>query len=456
MRISKAVFGAVLATAIGIGPMTAAFAADTLDDVENSFRPYRKGFPTHPVVKPGAVINTSNIEQAKDALDDSLYNFIKQGFVEMKVNEPIDFILPETYIEATRKGLNKVSLGGSNGEINGFVAGRPFPGEPKMDDPRAGEKLAWNYKYGYNWGDNAAIDPFYWKLRNAQTASIDRMIKHEFHFLNFMHRVNQEPIPEFADNPAQVFRGIYVRIHEPFDLKHTQLLILRYEDDLKRDDAWLYLGFQRRVRRLATGQVTDAFLGTDIMIEDFEGYNGRISDFNWAYKGTSTILEPFYKHNEEPLMKGDDPDQATHPLSTYSGDSEPDGYQYVAFHGQGRCFPNVKYGLRKVYILEGKPVDAGHPISLRRMFIDAQTFTIPVQAIFDRKGDFWKAFHIGQAHPDFHLEKNKGSGVSIDDSFMLFDIQAMHCTTGQFKGQIDPSMNPPSLFTVQNMRVAGQ
>ncbi|MEW8549000.1 MAG: hypothetical protein AB2533_00970, partial [Candidatus Thiodiazotropha endolucinida] len=29
---------------------------------------------------------------------------------------------------------------------------------------------------------------------------------------------------------------------------------------------------------MASGQVTDAFLGSDVMIEDFEGYNGRIND----------------------------------------------------------------------------------------------------------------------------------------------------------------------------------
>jgi hypothetical protein len=436
--------------------VSAPAVADTLDDVENSFRPYRNGFPTHSYAKPGAVVTKDNIEQFKDVLDDSLFNFVKMGFVQIRVGATMDFMLPETYIEATRRGLNKVSLGAQNGEIEGYVAGRAFPAEPSLDDPRAGEKLAWNYKYGYNWGDNAAISPFYWKLRNANTAEIERMIRYDFHFLNFMHRVNQAPIPEVSDNPSKIFRGIYVRVHEPYDLKNTQLLLYRYENDLRRDDARLYLGFQRRVRRLATGQVTDSFLGTDLMIEDFEGYNGRISDFNWKYAGTRVILEPFYKHNEEPLMKGDDPDQKTHPLTTYTGDAEPDGYQYVAFHGQGRCFPNVHYALRKVYVLEGRPATEGHPISLRRMYIDAQTFTIPVQAVYDRKGEFWKSFHIGQAHPDYHLPKNKGSGVSIDDSFMQFDVQAMHCTTGQFKGQIDPAMNPQSMFTVQHMRVTGQ
>ena len=76
---------------------------------------------------------------------------------------------------------------------------------------------------------------------------------------------------------------------EPQDLKDTQLLIQRNEDDLKLDDAYLYLGFQRRVRRLATGQTTDAFLGSDLMIEDFEGYNGRVSDMKWRYLGSKNI-----------------------------------------------------------------------------------------------------------------------------------------------------------------------
>ena len=55
----------------------------------------------------------------------------------------------------------------------------------------------------------------------------------------------------------------------------------------------LYLGFQRRVRRLAQGQVTDSFLGSDLMIEDFEGYNGRVSDMKWTYKGTKNVRNNF-------------------------------------------------------------------------------------------------------------------------------------------------------------------
>jgi len=421
--------------------MTPVFAEDTLEDLERSFRPYKDGFPQIEGVEPGMVINASNVDQAKEVLDDELYQHIKDGWVEITVGETTDFILHDGYIQASKDNINSTSLGSKPGELIGFVAGRPFLAEPDINDPRAGEKLAWNYKYGYNWGDNAAIYPFYWRYRNMKTGKIERQIKFNFHFLNWKHRVNQDPVPEIIPNPSALFRSIYVQVLEPFDVKNTQLLIHRYEDDLKRDDAWLYLGFQRRVRRLASGQITDSFLGSDIMIEDFEGYNGRISDMKWTYKGTRYILLPFYNHNDQELT---------------SEFEDEDGYQYIDFHGKGNCFPNHSYQVRKAYILESEPIDGNHPISKRVHFVDAQTFTKPRTVIYDRAGKYWKSWMIGQAHPDHHLPKNKGTGVSIDDSFGMMDVQAGHCTTGQFKGQVDPSLNPVDKFTVQNLRSSGR
>lgn len=415
--------------------------AATEADVENSFYPYRDGVPSFEGLKPGLVIDQSNVEQFKPVLDPAMVEFIGNGWTSITVGETTSFDLHPNYVQATRDGLGKVKLGAKSGEIEGFVAGRPFPEEPSMDDPRVGEKLAWNYKYGYNWGDNAAIYPFYWKYKDMNSGKLERTIKFNFHFLNFMHRVNQEPLPEITPNPSGLFRAIYVQALEPFDVKDTQLLIHRYEDDLKRDSAWLYLGFQRRVRRLASGQVTDAFLGSDVMIEDFEGYNGRINDMEWTFKGTENILVPFYNHND---------------LTLSTEHQESDGYQFVEMGDKGNCFPQITWQLRKVYVLENKPKDANHPISKRVHYIDAQTFTIPRTLIYDRKGDLWKSWQIGQAHPDHHLPINKGTGVAVDDSFTMIDVQAMHCTTGQFKGQVDPSLNPASKFTVQNLRASGR
>ena len=435
--LKKTFTSIALATALGA---TTAHSV-TIEDVEASFYPYKNGGPQAEGLSAGMTINSSNVEQFKDVMDEAIFEQVKNGWLEVKVGETTSFDLHPNYVEATRKGLGQVSLGDQLGQINGFVAGRPFPEEPDASDTRAGEKRAWIFKYGYNWGDNAAIYPFYWKYRDLESGKVERTLKFNFHFLNYKHRVNQDPVPEFADNPSDLFRAIYVQVLEPFDVKNTQLLIHRASDDLKRDNTWLYLGFQRRVRRLSSGQITDSFLGADLMIEDFEGYNGRISDMNWAYKGTKNILLPFYNHNDMEL--------ATDLV-------EKDGYQFVEFGGKGGCYPNITWQLRKVYVLESDPIDDNHPISKRVHYVDAQTFTLPRTLIYDRKGDLWKSWIIGQAHPDHHLEKNKGTGVAIDDAFSMMDVQAGHCTTGQFKGQVDPALNPVKIFTVQNMRAEGR
>ncbi len=273
--------GSVMAAGVQAAPIAE-------EIIQESFYPYEKSVPTVDAVKAGMVINAGNVDSVKEHLDPAMYQFIKNGDYEMKVGETTDFRLHQSYVDATRKYSGDSALGEKVGEISGSVAGRPFPQEPSMDDPRAGEKLAWNYKYGYNWGDSAAIYPFYWKYRDMNSGKVERTVKFNFHFLNYTHRTQEEPFPEITPNPSNLFRAIYVQVLEPYDVKNTQLLIQRYEDDLKRDNAYLYLGFQRRVRRLSTGQTTDAFLGSDIMIEDFEGYNGRISDMNWTYKGIST------------------------------------------------------------------------------------------------------------------------------------------------------------------------
>jgi hypothetical protein len=431
------VTGALMAGAFAMAAAGARAATEA--DLEATFFPYKNGVPSFPGLSPGMTIDKNNVDQFKDILAVGTYKIIKEGYFVMKVGPTTDFQLSDAYVAATRTNLNKAKLGPKNGDIEGYVAGRPFPEEPKLDDPRAGEKLAWNYKYGVNWGDNASINPFYWQYRDMSTGKVERTLKFEFHFLNIKHRVKDAPVPEVLPNPSNLYRAIYAKVNEPQDLKNTQLLIQRYEDDQKQDDAYLYLGFQRRVRRLATGQKTDAFLGADLMIEDFEGYNGRVSDMKWTYKGTRNILLPMWNHND--LKLADDMP------------SEPDGYKYVNFGGQGGCFYDGTYQLRRVYILEAAPMNPDHPISKRTFYMDSQLQNLDgAVEIYDHKGELWKIWSVGKSQTDHHLPLNKGSGIGIDDAFSMVDIQAKHCTTGHFKGQVDFKQNPPSIFQVQNLR----
>ncbi|MEJ8566042.1 DUF1329 domain-containing protein [Elongatibacter sediminis] len=423
---------------LAAGPVQPAEIAEEV--IQQSFHPYTDWTPEFPGYTPGMTVNAQNADTFEAIMDEALFYFVKNGWVEVETAPTTEFPLSEKYIAATRQN-GDVALTEA-GTLTNYVAGRAFPAEPDPNDPDAGQKLVWNYQYGFNSGDSETIYPFWWTFRNVDTGKVERVIKFEWHFLNYKHRVEFEPIPEYEENPGQIFRGIYSLVKEPFDLANTQLLIHRYDDDTKRDDAWLYLGFQRRVRRLAAGQTTDAFLGTDLMIEDFEGYNGRVTDYSWEYGGSRNLLLPFYNHNEMALS-----DQPA---------DDPTGYRFVDVHGKGNCFPAVTYQLRKTHTLIGTPKDPNHPIGRRVINLDAETMTMASLITYDRKGDMWKWFPIGKTHSDNHIPENQGKGVALDDFAVLLDIQANHCTTLQFKSIITDEDNQPNLFNVQQLRKRGR
>ncbi len=427
--------------ALGLAGGWTANAEVSEDVIKSSFFPYENWTPTAPGYEPGVVINADNIEQYKGIVDEFLYRYVKMGWYEIKTGPTFAMSLHPNYVEATRATADGVSLS-PEGTLVNHLAGRPFPQEPDASDPEAGLKLIWNFQRGFNAGDSETILPFWWTFRNANTGKTERQLRFHWRFLNWKHRTVFDPKPDLDPNPGQIFRSVYATVLEPFDLGNTQLLIQRYEDDLRRDDGWLYLSFQRRVRRLAVGQITDAFLGSDAMIEDFEGYNGRISDFTWKYIGTRNMLTPYVKHTEQEL--------AAEPAN------DADGFRFIEMGGQGNCFPMVTWQLRKVHAIEGTPKDKNHPLAKRVLYTDAETMTFPIVHVYDKKGDPWKWFPICKSHSDYHLAGNKGAGVAVDSCAVFFDEQAMHCTTLQFKSHINKEDNDPILFNVQNMRKTGR
>ena len=420
---------------VAAGLVGSAFAA-TEADVDYSFNPYKAGIPSFSGLTAGMTINKGNVQKFKDILDSSSAALIEQGNMEIVTEQTNSIPLSPNYVDATKKNSSQVKLGSATGTLNGYSAGRPFPVKPDKGDPRAGEKLAFNFKYAQIVGDAGRIYPFLWTYRDAKTGKSERQIDFDFHFISFKHRTTQDPKGDIEPNPSKIYRGIYVKVLAPNDLKNTQLLIQRYDDDTKLDDSYLYLGFQRRVRRLATGQTTDSFLGSDLMIEDFEGYNGRVLDMDWKYVETKNLLMPVYRHSEW---------KATEP-------KDSDGYGQIGFGGKGSCFMNVPYSLRTVHVLEGTPTNKSSPIGKRVMYMDAQTSVMPIILIYDRKGELWKRWTVGFSDSAYHATPNKGAGIAIYTGASMLDVQAQHCSTLQAKIISESNSNPASLFAVQNLR----
>ncbi len=389
---------------------------------------------------PGTVITKANVKAFSHILTPKFIDLISEEFLTIAVGEPLSFDPHPAYVEATERHLGKTRLGDKPGIILNYIAGRPFPREPQLDDPRAGDKLAWNFRYTYAY-DGGEVASFYWQYKDIRKNKIERRLSFYASSLRFMHRHVQEPVPDLPGNPSQIFNALYLNVLSPPDLRGTQLLVQRLEDDTRQEQTWLYLATHRRVRRLASGQTTDAFLGSDIMIEDFLGYNGRIMDQKWTYKGEAWVLLPYFNHDQQQL------EEAGH---------QQDGYKFVGFHGKGDCFPNVTWHVRKAYILEAEPYWKQHPLSKRRYYVDAQTMQPAYGHIFDRSGNLWKTGMGAYSHPDRHHPANHGSGAPVIDAASMIDIQAMHCTTLQFKATVSKKRLRETDFTVQALRAKGR
>ena len=361
---------------------------------------------------PGTVIGSDNLEQSAQLIDPEFAELIAQGWLTLTVGEPISFDPHPNYVAAT---TGSTELGSEPGVLNNYVAGRPFPGELSVDDPRAGEKLIWNMRYSYA-GDGGKIPEMYWQYRDMRNQKVERELEFEAAAMRFMYRHVVEPTPELKDNPYKVYNAITLTALEPGDVSNTKLLLFYNSDDTAEEQGWMYVPLLRRVRRVATTMRTDSFLGSDIMIEDFLGYTGRIMDMEWKYGGERHIMLPMYRHDQVP--------HADRKARKYQ-------YNFVDFHGHSGCFPNVTWQVRKVHVLEGTPKWSDHPLSKRFFYIDAQTMFPVFGKVYDRGGVLWKFLMGGLAHPDYHLEDNAGTGVAMLDSSAVIDIQNKHCTTIQ-------------------------
>ena len=389
---------------------------------------------------PGTILDSSNIPNFSEFIDETLVKLIADGDFTIEVTEQEAFPVHPDFEKATEKYYGQPSLPSEPGVLNNYIAGRPFPDPPDINDPRAGDKLAWNMRYNYG-GDSSIVKPFYWQYRNMRTGKIERELSFAGMTLRFKHRVVLHPIPDLPNNESQIFGGIYLQVLNPSDIRNTQVLIHRLEDDTRQEQGWLYLGTQRRVRRLPTGQNTDAFLGSDIMIEDFLGYNGRLMDMEWRYLGTVQVLMPFFRHDDLKLSD-----------RTFGGD----GFQFVDFFGRGKCFPKIKWQYRTAHLIEARPKWKHHPLSKRLYYVDAETLFPAYGRLYDNTGKLWKFAVAGYSHPDHHLPQNRGSYVPILDAVTMIDLQARHCTTLQPRTLVNALDIHASDFAVQALRKKGR
>jgi len=165
----------------------------------------------------------------------------------------------------------------------------------------------------------------------------------------------------------------FISFVEPFDVAGTTFVVERALDPNEEDQVNSYLPSQRRVRRLSAKERADNFMGSNYTLDDFEGFSGRVMDYEWVYRGQRQLLHVADSKQEKMRFSGT--------LSNVAID---------------------RWQVRPTFVVELKPRWDGHPMSAKYLFIDQQTQNPVLALTIDRNGNLWRIIlpHYQRAVPD--------------------------------------------------------
>jgi len=282
-----------------------------------------------------------------------------------------------SYQEATAKFAGQATLA-ADGALENYTAGRPFSDEQVLaaTPEAAGRMVGWNrmHRWQYYGYTATEVPMYYMRGRGGKGpgepaltggGTLDRFTLQHYSrvYLANLAMLPGQGYRTGADDADKRFYKDHVEFLEPFDVKGTMFVIERPLDAHEEDQVNSYLPTQRRVRRLSAQERADVYMGTDMTLDDFEAFGGRVLDYEWTYLGKRDVL------------------------------SVADGRAPQAvYFGPGSRVPDDRWQIRSCYAVELKPKFAGHPYSSKIVFFDVETLNAPAAIAINRDGQVWRAF----------------------------------------------------------------
>ena len=345
-------------------------AADTTisESIRSTFYPYRTEVALHQGITPGMILGQQNWQVAEKVLPVEIARLVQAGDLSIVVQETTDLPARQAYISATEQHANAVSLDGGY-RVHSYQGGRPFP-VIDPTDPRAGEKVAWNFRYR-DMPDSMEMRGTMQGVNNAGT--IDRSNIGRMRIRFGMHRVGEE-----ANDSQWQERGIHIKAMfeslAPSDQEGNMRITTLYDDGNQANDDLSYSPQNRRTRKGYMNMLARMGGGRyDVLAEEqppffFIGY---LHEYNWTYKGEQVMLVPGFLRADA-----------------------------LTFSGKNNWYPNVPWELRRVIALEATP-KGQHPYSKRVFYLDAQTYTLFSVLSYSLQGELVRLSLIVHGNPDF-------------------------------------------------------
>ena len=346
--------------------------------------------PAPAQVKPGDVITRDNSYKVKGLVSPGNLMLVQQGMtMDIVPSEKLDW--PPPYKAATEKYSPQVQLG-SDGSLNNYVAGLPFP-LLDVNDPQVGAKIMWNFSFKPLYNDDLDLrDPEVASFNPTSNGTpLNYFTVGHFSFYNNIGRIEIPPVPTDPDAQASGIRyrfGFYP-ILEPAPLRGWGLLRYRYIKPDTEDNVFVYRPRSRRVRRQQASTLSDAIgqlagaesggggaspYASTLDPDSYFGFSAKVEDYNYKFLGERDMLASVHAKNSPEVACPND---------------------------GGRTVCPEDWEMRHIYVVEAdsKP-NKNVSIPRRILYIDSEGWFITASDQYDRQGQLWKTIATFQTFRD--------------------------------------------------------
>jgi hypothetical protein len=341
-------------------------------------------------VSPGDRIDRTNWEKIEGLVPDAVLRWVKKGDFVLEVGE-LEYAPRDYFPVFAREGFEakeaKHDLDDREGIVDAktrktpeHISGLPFA-TVEPEDPRLPQKVMYNALYMQYILGNLRF-PF--QNRYIGRSGFER----EISCLWQQAPMDGYPGARQIRNPDRVEKYTILLVKAPFDLAGTAIMLWRYLDPTKQDSTFGYIPAIRRVRRMSPANRSDALLGSDFSVDDANGYDGKITDFEWRFLGRREMLAPALGVRPVRVVRNEEGEWGTTqaiPALVY-------GYQREGWQGASWAPTNLVWVKRPAYLIEMKPKDPYYNYGPQHLWVEAEIFGCAYKVIHDKSGAYWKTF----------------------------------------------------------------
>jgi len=363
----------------------------------------------------GKKITAANVDEVKDFVPESFYNLMKDTkrwgdwwFVVVPYQE-----VPYSpgYIKATKEYYGQPKTD-ANGEVINWTAGVPFP------DTQSALEMAHNFRCR-NYGDGYTNQDTGYIIDGKLKYDMSLVVQNNMCF--FSGRTDTPPIPEYPDNPKQIWRAFSMLQLAPPETRNMRIMEINYKDRMKQFDSWYWMPAIRRIRRRSTTERQDAQGGGDYCAFDNLAWDGPVSINAYKYLGAKEYL--MSRHNDSSK------------LERKPGDCLWKGTQRERV---------------KVHVIEAVNKEPNFMYTKMIWYLDPESWQILYSDRYDRQGRLWKV----QDQIGFVGKGHDGVPVTHFNAGQMIDVQRTHATMATSTLEFGKEF-PQEMFTLQYIQKRG-